>query len=150
VAPPSGRYGLEIRRAQVADAPFLAELLAAAGLPTAPALLAERLEAGRQEGLCLLASEWGPPSGVMVLHWTAPLHAPSTAFVSLLLVAPEARRRGVGRMLLKAGAQAARSAGCDRLELVASPTAQELAAFCRETGFEAVGEAWRRPLRRHR
>lgn len=145
----SSRHGLEIRAAAASDAPFLAALLAAGGLPTTATALAERLEAIRRDGgACLIATDWGPPSGVIALHWMQPLDAPRTAVASLLLVEPAAQRRGVGRLLLKAGSQAARAAGCDLLQLGVPPDAPELAAFCRETGFSEAGVGWSRPLRR--
>jgi aminoglycoside 6'-N-acetyltransferase I len=148
VAGASSRYGLEIRAATAADAPFLAELLASTGRTTSAPVVAERLEALRRDGACLVASDWGPLSGVVVLHWAQPLQASRTAHVSLILVAVEARRRGVGRMLLKAGSQTARSAGCDLLQIVARSDTPDLDAFCRGTGFQDAGRLWTRPLRK--
>ena len=74
--------------------------------------LTDRLEALRQEpGTVLLALEWGPPSGVIALNWFRTLEDDHpVAQISALFVAPDDRRRGIGRMLLKAGAQAARAA----------------------------------------
>jgi GNAT superfamily N-acetyltransferase len=97
----------------------------------------------------LIASEWGPPSGVVVLHWRRGLLAPlATARIDLLLVAPEGRRRGVGRLLLKAAAQAARTAGCGVLRLDIAPGAPDLRAFCEATGFSDDGSTFSRPLRK--
>lgn len=145
-----GRYGLEIRAADAADALGLAELLAAAGRPVAAGALARRLDRMRGEpGLVLLAAEWGPPTGVVALHWRHGLEADApTAHADLLLVAPDERRRGVGRLLLKAAAQAARQAGCDRLLLPAPDDAPGLAAFALATGFTAAGARLERPLRK--
>ena len=144
----AGRYGLEIRGATAADAAALAGTLAQAGQAVAPSLLAGRLEALQREGAALLALEWGPPSGVIVLHWCHPLTGPPTALLSLLIVAPEARRRGIGRLLLKAGSQAARVAGCEMLTLPVPPDGDGLAGFCRDTGFSEAGALWSRPLRK--
>ena len=144
----AGRYGLEIRAATAADAAALAETMAQADQPLDPSLLAERLEALQREGVALLALEWGPPSGVIVLHWVRPLAGARRALVSLLLVAPDARRRGIGRLLLKAGSQAARVAGCEVLTLAVPPDGAELAGFCRQTGFSEAGALWSRPLRK--
>ena len=64
------RYGLEIRAATGADAPGLSELLGSAGYAVDPRALADRLDAIRREpGTALIAAEWGPPSGLVVLHW---------------------------------------------------------------------------------
>jgi aminoglycoside 6'-N-acetyltransferase I len=70
------RYGLEIRAATVADAAGLSALFGAAGLTITPLALAGRLDAIRQDqGAVLIAAEWGPPSGLIILHWYRTLEA---------------------------------------------------------------------------
>jgi aminoglycoside 6'-N-acetyltransferase I len=144
------RRGLEIRVPTSADVPGLCELLSAAGYPTLPVALAERLDAIRQApGTALLAAEWGPPSGFVVLHWYPTIDADQpTAQVTTLLVGPGERRRGIGRLLLKAASQAARVAGCGVLELLAAPEQPALQQFCRATGFIEGGVSFVRPLRK--
>jgi GNAT superfamily N-acetyltransferase len=144
------RYGLEIRSATSLDAAGLAELLDTAGLSISASDLAERLGALRHEqGAVLVAAEWGPPSGIVALHWYRTIAAAApVAQITLLLVAPDDRRRGVGRLLLKAAAQAARVAGCDLLELQAPPDQPALQAFCEATGFTEAGASFVRPLRK--
>lgn len=146
----AGRYGLQIRAAVPADAPGIAELMAAAGCDVSPTALADRLEALRKgSGTILLAVEWGPPSGLIVLNWIRTLEADHpVAQVSTLLVSPDDRRRGIGRMLLKAGAQAARSAGCGTLHLLTAPDQHGLRAFGAANGFEEAGTRFTRPLRK--
>lgn len=144
-----GRPGLEIRAANVADAAGLSELLAAAGQPIQVAELARRLDTIRNgPGTVLIALEWGPPSGVVALHWYPRLHAAPMARIDLLLVGADDRRRGLGRLLLKAAARAARSAGCDALELTAEAGEIALTAFCQTTGFTGCGTQYRRALRK--
>jgi GNAT superfamily N-acetyltransferase len=128
----------------------LCELLGTAGHIIAPAAMAERLEAMRGEpGAVLIAAEWGPPSGVVVVHWYRTLDAAQpTAQITMLLVAPDDRRRGVGRLLVKAAAQAARVAGCGGLEVLAGPEERGLHAFCLATGFLKAGPRFLRPLRK--
>ncbi len=148
----ANRFGLQIRTAAATDAPGLAALWQAAGHPVAVEALAARLEQLHRaaNGTALLAAEWGPPSGVVVLSWAQSLRADlPAARVELLLVAPEERRRGIGRTLLKAASQAARAAGCGTLHLAA--TAEDghgLRAFCAATGFEEAGATYARPLRK--
>ena len=144
------RYGLEIRAATGADAPGLCELLTAADLKVSPSALAERLDALRHEpGAALLAAKWGPPSGLIILHWYRTLEADQpTAQITTLLVGPDDRRRGIGRLLVKAAAQAARVAGCGGLQLLAAPDDNALYEFCRATGFVAYGQCFTRPLRK--
>jgi aminoglycoside 6'-N-acetyltransferase I len=144
------RHGLEIRVATATEAPGLAILLAEAGHAIDARDLAERIGALRSSSAtALVALQWGPPSGLVVLHWYPTLHsARPTAQITTLLVSQEERRRGIGRMLLKAAAQAARTAGCGELELAASADAPSLHAFCRATGFAEAGQRFTRSLRK--
>jgi GNAT superfamily N-acetyltransferase len=146
----ASRYGLEIRAATVGDAAGIADLLRACGHPVAADALAERIEALRHgPGAILVAVEWGPPSGLVVLHWYPSLAANlPTAQVTTLLVTPDARRRGIGRLLLKAASQAARSAGCGDLQLITAPGQTDLQAFGVATGFLDRGVVSVRPLRK--
>jgi aminoglycoside 6'-N-acetyltransferase I len=144
------RYGLEIRAATGAEAPGLSEMLSAAGHPIAARVLVERLDAIRQgPGTALIAVEWGPPSGLVILHWYQTLEADQPAAqITTLLVGPSERRRGIGRLLVKAAAQAARVAGCGTLELSTRTQDHELHEFCRATGFTEAGPRFTRPLRK--
>ncbi len=144
------RYGMEVRAATAAEAPGLATLLATAGRAIDPNHLAERLTAQRQSaGVALVALQWGPPSGLVVLHWYQTLEAARPiAQITTLLVNEEERRRGVARLLLKAAAQAARTAGCGDLEILAASADEALHAFCRATGFAEAGPRFVRSLRK--
>ena len=144
------RYGLEIRAATAADAAGLAELLAQAGRRIDPHRLAERLEALRQEGgSVLIALAWGPPSGLVAFHRHRVLDADlAVARIDALLVGPEERRRGIGRLLLKAASQAARVAGCGTLHMDVGPDQADLHAFCAATGFTPGATVFERPLRK--
>lgn len=146
----SSRYGLEIRTALPADAPGLADLFAASGYPVPAQTLAIRLERlHRAPGTALLAAEWGPPSGLIAVHWYAGLAADHpVAEVTTLLVAPDERRRGLARLLLKAASQAARAAGCHDIGVVVPAGQPGLLAFCEATGFAGDGTRLRRSLRR--
>jgi GNAT superfamily N-acetyltransferase len=146
----TSRYGLEIRAAAAADAPGLATLLSAAGCRADARAVAERLAALREApGAVLLAVQWGPPSGVIALHWYPTLEeARPVAQVTTLLVGPDDRRAGIGRLLVKAAAQAARTAGCGRMELLAPEGEASLRDFCLATGFAEAGSRLVRPLRK--
>jgi GNAT superfamily N-acetyltransferase len=146
----TSRFGLEIRAATPIDAAGLVDLLAAAGYSADVGELAERLMAIRQaSGTALIAAQWGPPSGLVIVHWYPTLEGVrSTAQITTLLVNPDERRRGIGRLLLKAAAQAARTAGCGKLELVAASDAASLHEFCRTTGFVETGLRFVRSLRK--
>jgi GNAT superfamily N-acetyltransferase len=134
-----------VRAAQAADAAELGRLLA---LP--PAEAAARLEAMRATSGCavLVATGWAGLAGVTALSWAPTLGASRpVAWLSLLLVDPDERRRGLGRQLLKAAAQSARAAGCDTLICVMAPS-EAADGFAAATGFAREGAAFVRPLRR--
>ena len=137
------RHGLEIRSATPQDTPGLAELLAKPAQTLAP-----RLEALRASpGALLLALEWGPPSGLIAVTWHPTLAQDRpAALITTLLVAQDARRRGIARLLVKAASQAARAAGCETIQLE-TPT-EDLAAFAAATGFTLAGPQQTRSLRR--
>lgn len=144
------RHGLEIRAATAAEAPGLAILLAEVGCPIDARLLADRLATLRQgSGTALVALQWGPPSGLLVMHWYPVLEASGpVAQITTLLVGQEQRRLGIGRLLLKGAAQAARTAGCDRIEIATALDEPSLPAFCRATGFAEAGLRFSRSLRK--
>jgi GNAT superfamily N-acetyltransferase len=146
----TSRHGLEIRAATPADAPGVVTLLAEAGHVADAVALPERLAALRHaSGTALLAIQWGPPSGLLVMHWYPTLEAARpTAQITTLLVGAEDRRKGIGRLLLKAAAQAARVAGCGALEIATPPDAVSLREFCRATGFAEAGPRFVRSLRK--
>ena len=144
------RYGIEIRAATATDAQGVCDLLQEAGQTIPPHVMAERLDAIRQaQGAALLAGTWGPPSGIVLVHWYRTLDADQPAAqITTLLVAREERRRGIGRLLVKAAAQAARVAGCGALELLASSEDTAMQAFCQATGFSERGARFIRALRK--
>ena len=144
------RYGLDIRAVTAIEAPGLAILLAEAGHVFDARDLAARLATLRTpSGTALVALKWGPPSGLVVVHWFPTLHTlRPIAQITTLLVSGEDRRQGIGRLLVKAAAQAARVAGCGDLEIIADPDTPELAAFCRATGFADAGTRFARSLRK--
>lgn len=142
------RYGLEIRTAVGSDTAGLAALLGADGAPVGAADLAARLEdLQRNGGTVLVAVEWGPPSGFIALAPVRTLDAPRPfGLITTLMVAAESRRRGIGRVLLKAAGRAARQAGCDRLLLRVRPDQHALRAFCEAAGFTGEAQLYGRPL----
>jgi len=139
------RYGVDLRSALPADSADLAALLG--GTARGMAL---RLEATARDpaSAVLVATGWnGAVIGVIALSWHPTLVADRpSARITALTVAEEERRNGIGRLLIKAGAQAARAAGCDLLE-AAGPEG-EGGAFLAALGFTAAGANLARPLRK--
>ena len=147
------RYGVEIRAALPADAADVASLLRELGHEVSPREAAERLEAVRHApgSTVLVAADYGPVIGLVAVHWHAVLqHARSVARVTALVVAEPERRRGIGRLLVKAGAQAARVAGCDLLEIAVVPGGQGTQAFWLALGFGGASLGLSRALRKSR
>lgn len=146
----TSRYGVEVRAATPADALGIAMLMGTAGPLGDARELGERLGVLRHSsGIALIAVQWGPPCGLVVLHWYPTLEdARPTAQITTLIVDVEERRRGIGRLLLKAASQAARMAGCAKLEVLAGPGDPALHAFCRATGFTDAGPSFVRSLRK--
>lgn len=144
------RYGLEIRAATHTDMLGLCDFLIAAGYEMSRHVSAARLDALRQgPGATLIAADLGPPIGLVVLHWYWTLETDQpTAQITTLLVAPTERRRGIGRLLVKAAAQMARVAGCGALELLGAPDDKGLLDFCSASGFTEIGRRFIRPLRK--
>ena len=150
----AGRYGLQIRAATGADCEGLAELMRAVGHSAPTADIAKRLAAIGDSGCAsvLLAVEWGPPAGMLAWHWyPTPGADMPLAQIDWLAVAPEERRRGIARTLLKSASQAARIVGCGSMSLTVPPHADSsLQAFCGASGFEPNGPGFTRSLRKTR
>ncbi len=131
----------------MADGAGLADILTAAGMAVSPQAMAARLEAMRDGGAVLVAVTWGPPSGVVAVHWHRSLFADApVARITTLFVAGDERRRGIGRLLLKAASRAARAHGCDTMTVTSSDAT--VRAFCESTGFSPAGAAFERSLRK--
>ena len=151
-AAPAKPHSLDIRPAMPGDGDDVARLLAHLGYPCTPAEAADRIHAvadDRQQVL-LVARRDGVACGLMGLHFL--YYLPLGALIcrlTALVVAPDARGRGIGRHLLEEAARRARQAGGVRLELTTALHRTEAHAFYRACGFSesslrftrALGEA---------
>jgi len=134
------RHTLEVRDARPDDAPALAALLAELGYPAPDAVVAERLEALRQEGeVVLVAARGGDRLGVLSIHVTPVLHRPTPVARLTLLVVPErARGQGVGRALVEAGERILAARGCALVEVTSNRRRTDAHAFYERLGYEAT------------
>jgi GNAT superfamily N-acetyltransferase len=129
------------RRAQRIDFAAVAALLAATGAtvlqPDRATLRGfRRLVADLGCDLYVAAAD-GDIVGLVHVTYARRLAAPPGARLELLVVAPHARRRRIGRGLVELAAQRARQHGCRVLECAAAaPTAQ---AFLQHIGWETSG-----------
>ena len=128
-----------LRPAMAGDADQLARLLGILGYPCTPAEARRRIAAtaAEPEQRLLVAERDGMLLGMLALDvmYYLPLDALSCRVVALA-VAPEARRQGVGRWLLREAEQHARQAGAARIELTSAGHRVEAHAFYRECGYE--------------
>lgn len=141
------RHGVDLRSAAATDAAGLATLLGAR--PETMRRRLERLLADASTTVLVALDYDGALIGAAVLQ-TRPslLEDAAVAVLSTLFVAADERRRGIARMLLKAASQAARSAGCEAMTMLATEAPAQ--AFCDASGFAPAGPSFLRPLRRRR
>ena len=93
-------------------------------------------QAGAIVGFCGVRVDQAPPVHEEILR----------SEVTDLFVAADARRRGLGRALLRAGLDWARSQGTDRVEVRVSPRNAEGQAFWRSSGFAEFMDVLHRRL----
>ncbi|HLS83722.1 MAG TPA: GNAT family N-acetyltransferase [Arenimonas sp.] len=128
-----------IRPAQAQDAAGVAALLDQLGYPCEPEEAAGRLRALADEAdqQLLVADHHGELLGLVALDlmYYLPLGA-RTCRITALAVADSARRRGVGRRLLREAEQFARQAGAARIELTSAPHRQDAHAFYLACGYD--------------
>ncbi len=65
------------------------------------------------------------------------------AIVENVIVAADARRRGVGRALMEHAIESARATGCCKLQLLSGKHRREAHAFYRTLGLDAVAEGFK-------
>lgn len=135
--------------AAAADAAVIAGLLEELGYAVSAVEVAERLArlASDADELVLVVEQAGCVTGVLALHISRMLHhAVPGARVTTLVTAAAARGSGAGTALLQAAEDAARRAGCTRIELTSGNARKEAHGFYRSRGYEATAVALRKLL----
>jgi ribosomal protein S18 acetylase RimI-like enzyme len=130
-----------VRAAQPADAEVIARLLhdfnSEFGDPAPPPHeLAKRVRELLEEQQITVLLAGPGPDGLVVLRfrpgiWTQALEC----YVAELYVAPQRRRRGLGRALMEASIELARGRGADRMELGTSEDDVAAVALYESLGF---------------
>lgn len=142
---------IDVRPADPGDSVVVQELLGQLGYAFAVEEVRARLDlfAKQPADPVLLATEGDRGVGLIALHWTFMLHhGKPVARITALVVHDDARGKGIGRILVDAGAALARQAGCDLMELTTALHRTNAQAFYQALGFTASSLCLRRALER--
>lgn len=127
-----------IRPARAGDSDSVSRLLELLGYPCSAAEARERLQQlmSDPDQTLWVAESAGDVLGLICFdqRYYLPLGAP-TCRISALVVAENAQRRGIGRMLLREAEARAREDGAARIELVTAGHRHEAHAFYRACGY---------------
>jgi GNAT superfamily N-acetyltransferase len=138
-----------IRAAVSADADAIARLLDQLGYPALaadiPARLAQIAEHGR--AAVFVAEQDGRPVGLATSHIITPINHPhDVAWLTSLVIDESVRGTGVGRALVSAVEEFARSMGCERLSVTTAEHRAGAQAFYPRLGFEYTGRRYGKRL----
>jgi len=136
---------ISLRAAAPGDAKVVARLLGELGYPTAPGDVPARLEAVVSEGGAVLLASQGDdePAGLLALARHKVIHAPGpVAYITGLVTAPEARGRGIGRAMVEAAADWARSENCVKLSVTSAEHRGDAHAFYPSCGMPHSGRRY--------
>ena len=148
---PSHDPALTIRPAAEPDAAALAPLLAALGYPASADAVAARLRrvaAYRGPVVALVAAAGdGSLVGLLTAHAFATVHADEpAALLTTLVVAPEARGRGVGRALVRAAEAWAVTQGAVKVSVTSGAQRADAHRFYEGLGYAYTGKRFARTL----
>jgi GNAT superfamily N-acetyltransferase len=133
---------IRLRDAVASDADAIAALLTELGHPVASAEIPSRLAAVRDDhGAALVAVDNADrPLGLISLSRHVALHAPGPiAYITALVTASAARRRGVGQLLVEAAKTWAAEQGCVRLSVTSAERRADAHAFYPACGLPYTG-----------
>lgn len=140
---------VRLRDATADDASGIAVLLGELGYPADPRDVPSRLSKVLNEGgtVTVAVDSMGALLGVMALTRHAALHSNApAAYITALVTAHSARRRGVGRMLVEEAKRWARQKGCNRLTLTSAEHRSDAHAFYPSCGLPYTGRRFATPI----
>ena len=128
-----------IRSARSDDAPAVAELLAALGYPSPVAHIDRRIAdcAASSDTTIFVAESVNRIVGFVSFHCIPLFHADgSLGRITSLVVAPDYRQRGVGRLLVSAAEEFAWTHGCARVEVTSGDHRPDAHSFYEHLGYQ--------------
>lgn len=141
---------MKIRPARAADAPTLAALLSHLGYPNNAANeLPARLATLERNGDAVLVAESddGAVVGMAALHLMTVFHfSRPLGYITAFVTDPTVRRQGIGKKLLAAAEEWARSHNCYRLALTSAEHRKDAHAFYPASGFPQTGRRFGKEL----
>lgn len=136
---PPNAASARIRSAQAGDAAAVAELLAALGYPSPVAHVERRIAdcAGSAGTAVFVAESAQRVVGALSFHCIPLFHAEGfLGRITSLVVAPDSRERGIGRLLVAAAEEFAWAHGCTRVEVTSGDHRPEAHAFYEHLGYQ--------------
>jgi GNAT superfamily N-acetyltransferase len=133
---------IRLRDATANDADAIATLLAELGHPASSTEIPSRLAALKEDGgAALVAVDHADhPLGLVSLSRHVSLHASGPiAYITALVTASTARRRGVGQLLVAAAKTWAAAHGCVRLSVTSAERRADAHAFYPACGLAYTG-----------
>lgn len=138
---------LSIRSARPADAEAIAALVAGLGFESTPDDIVGRLSALKMGREPPLVAEQGEVIAVLAWHVTPVLHRPKpVGRITMMVVADNERRRGVGRALVDSACEKLRSKGCGLIEVTSNVDLSGAHGFYRRLGFERTSYRFAKQL----
>ena len=137
-----------VRPATADDAPAVAALLAQLGYDTPADAVPPRLYAvSREGGTVFIAEGEEGPLGLAALTSHAAIHsAAPVGYITALVVAEQARGKGVGRALVDAAERWARARGCARLSVTSAERRDDAHEFYPACGLPYTGRRFSKSL----
>jgi len=136
--PPKPKSRPKVREAKSSDAARLTELINTLGHEVTEKEVRKNLNRLKKLGeLPLVAVEDKTVVGVCGVHRMTAIHRPApVGRITILVVAHQAQKRGIGRMLIDAAEQWCRDKGCAILEVTSNDRLGRAHAFYRHMGYE--------------
>ena len=129
----------KIRACMPEDAAAVSALLGELGYSVSPQQAAERIPQLDKTGSdpIFLAISEGRVAGVLACHFCRMLQYPDPVMrVTAVVVDRQARRLGIGKLLMQHAEALAAARGCEFVELTSATTRAEAHAFYRSIGYE--------------